>query len=78
MNTRRFAAIVAVALLSATAAQACSVCVGNPEAPMSRGMQVGIAVMIGVTTLVLAAFATFFVGLARRARLAGPLGEHRA
>jgi maltodextrin utilization protein YvdJ len=48
---------------------ACAVCFGQSDAPMAVATNMGIFLMLGVTTAVLAGFAVFFVHLARRARL---------
>ena len=48
---------------------ACAVCYGSADSPMQQGMNMGIAVMLGVTALVLTGFASFMIYLARRARL---------
>ena len=48
---------------------ACSVCFGQSDSPMAKGMNMGILVMLGIIGSVLVGFATFFVYLIRRARL---------
>jgi hypothetical protein len=48
---------------------ACSVCFGASDAPMAVGTNMGIFLMLGVTGVVLAGFASFFIYLIRRARL---------
>jgi maltodextrin utilization protein YvdJ len=48
---------------------ACAVCFGQSDAPMAIATNMGIFLMLGVTTAVLAGFAAFFIHLARRARL---------
>ena len=48
----------------------CTVCFGAAEPIFRESMNAGIFVLLGVTTVVLACFARFFVGLARRARAA--------
>jgi predicted transporter len=49
---------------------ACPVCFGAVEPSVRESLNVGILVLLGVTVGVLAAFARFFVHLARRARMA--------
>jgi hypothetical protein len=49
---------------------ACSVCFGQSDSPMAIGTNMGIFLMLGVTAVVLASFAGFFLYLMRRARLA--------
>jgi hypothetical protein len=51
-------------------ALACPVCFGQSDAPMARAMNQGILLMLVVVGFVLAAFATFFISLVRRARIA--------
>jgi len=48
---------------------ACSVCFGQSDSPLAQGTNMGIFFMLGVTGVMLAAFATFMVYLARRKRL---------
>jgi len=54
-------------LLLPRAALACPVCFGNSDAPMAIATNTGIFFMIGVVVAVLAAFASFFIYLIRRA-----------
>jgi hypothetical protein len=49
---------------------ACPVCFGQSDSPLARGVNMGIFVMLGFVAVVLAAFASFFIYLMRRARLA--------
>jgi hypothetical protein len=49
---------------------ACQVCFGDPNSAMSIGASWGILVMIGITGGVLAAFASFFLYLLKRSRMA--------
>ena len=64
--------VVLMALAVAQAAFACPVCFGNSDAPMAIATNTGVIFMLGVVALVLAAFASFFVYLIRRAnRVAG-------
>lgn len=50
-------------------AEACATCFGDPDSPLTKGMNVGILVLLGFTVVVLAAFATLFLYWARRHRL---------
>jgi hypothetical protein len=50
------------------AALACPVCFGQSNSPMAQGVNMGIYFMLAIVVGVLAAFASFFVYLARRAR----------
>ena len=45
----------------------CPVCFGGEDAAMRESLNAGIGVLMGVTGIVLACFAGFFVTLARRA-----------
>ena len=54
------ATAVAVAALVAADADACSVCFGNPESPMTKSMVAGIWVMLAFIGTLLAGFATLF------------------
>ena len=47
---------------------ACAVCYGAPTAPQTKGMNLGIATMLGVTGVVLGGFGGMIFHLARRAR----------
>jgi len=47
---------------------ACPVCFGGEDTVMRESLNAGIGVLMGVTTIVLAAFARFIVVLARRSR----------
>ncbi|HUI07714.1 MAG TPA: hypothetical protein VL486_11995 [Verrucomicrobiae bacterium] len=47
---------------------ACAVCYGAPEAPQTKGMNLGIVTMLGVTGVVLGGFGGMIFRLARRAR----------
>jgi hypothetical protein len=58
-------------LAAPRAALACPVCFGQNDSPLAWAVNVGVFVMLGFVAAVLGAFATFFVYLARRARLAG-------
>jgi hypothetical protein len=46
----------------------CPVCFGGDDTLMRESLNAGIGVLMGVTAIVLACFARFFVSLARRAR----------
>jgi Na+-transporting NADH:ubiquinone oxidoreductase subunit NqrD len=50
-------------------ALACPVCFGQSDAPMAIATNLGIMFMLGIVVAVLAAFASFFIYLMRRARL---------
>ena len=46
----------------------CPVCFGGEDALVRESLNPGIGVLMGVTAVVLACFARFFLALARRAR----------
>jgi len=48
----------------------CPVCFGGDDALVRESLNTGIGVLMGVTVVVLACFAGFFLTLARRARQA--------
>lgn len=47
---------------------ACPVCFGGEDLFVRESLNGGIAVLLGVTAVVLACFARFFINLARRSR----------
>jgi len=48
---------------------ACTVCFGQSDSPLAKGANMGVLFMLGVTVVMLAAFASFFIYLIRRKRL---------
>jgi len=68
----RVLAALSACLALPRVALACPVCFGNSDAPMAIATNTGVIFMLGVVVLVLAAFASFFIYLIRRAnRVAG-------
>ncbi|MEW5874213.1 MAG: LPXTG cell wall anchor domain-containing protein [Candidatus Zixiibacteriota bacterium] len=69
------AAIILICILHPATATACAVCYGDPQAPMTNGMNMAILSLLGITGGVLSAFVAFFVFLRKRARAAwsGPV-----
>ncbi|MGB7220446.1 MAG: hypothetical protein WBD07_16730 [Vicinamibacterales bacterium] len=57
------------------AALACPVCFGQSDSPLALGANMGIWVLLGFTGAVLSAFASFFVYLMRRAKLAAAVSD---
>ena len=53
----------------------CPVCFGGEDALVRESLNTGIGVLMGVTAVVLACFARFFLTLARRSRAAAHLIE---
>jgi len=60
--------LAAVMLAVPRAALACPVCFGQSDSPLAQGTNMGIFFLLGIVVCVLAAFAAFFVYLARRSR----------
>ncbi len=54
-------------LLSSHAAQACSVCYGDPNSAMTQGAQAGVLVLLGVVGVVLTGIASLLIFWMRRA-----------
>ena len=68
----------AITLMLAAAprlALACPVCFGDNNSPMSTAMRAGIWLMLGIVAVMLGAFASFFIYLMRRAKLAEQAGS---
>lgn len=59
---------VLLLLLGCSQANACSVCFGDPNSPMGRGLGYGVIALLLVVMSVLGVFASFFVFLARRSK----------
>jgi hypothetical protein len=55
----------------------CPVCFTGGDPAMRETLNAGIGVLMGVTAIVLALFARFFVKLARRSRAAAHLVDHQ-
>ena len=71
--------LITLALVAAPrVALACPVCFGQSDSPMAWAMNTGILFMLVVVGGVLAGFASFFVHLMRRARLAEVAGSAEA
>jgi hypothetical protein len=64
-----------VSLKLKDSAMACPVCFGGEDTVMRESLNAGIGVLMGVTAIVLAAFARFFIMLARRARNAPEVAD---
>ena len=61
-----FAAALLAPVLASFSAQACSVCGGDSDSAMSKGLTWGITVLLGVVVLVLGGITTFFVYIAKK------------
>ena len=57
-----------VMFLCPSAIEACAVCFGAPDSPMTKGMQWGIASLIFILVPVLGGVGGFFVFLSKRAK----------
>jgi heme/copper-type cytochrome/quinol oxidase subunit 2 len=68
MHTRKilFATALLALVLASMSAQACSVCYGDADSAMSKGLTWGITVLLGVVVLVLGGITTFFVYIAKK------------
>ena len=64
-------------LMAPRVALACPVCFGQSDSPLAKAMNLGILAMLVVVAGMLASFASFFIYLIRRARLAdqSPSGD---
>jgi hypothetical protein len=60
-------------LLAPRLALACPVCFGQNDSPLAKAMNLGVLAMLVVVAGVLVSFASFFIYLSRRARLADQL-----
>jgi hypothetical protein len=70
--------IIAFVLAAPRAALACPVCFGQNDSPLAQAMNSGIVFMLVIVVAVLAAFASFFIYLMRRARLVAQQSEGTA
>jgi hypothetical protein len=69
--------LLTAALLAAPrAALACPMCFGQSDSPLAKAMNTGIFLMLLVVGGMMAAFASFFISLVRRARQAEADAEH--
>jgi hypothetical protein len=69
MVMRALAIGASIVLAAPRAALACPVCFGQSDSPLANAMNQGILFMLVVVVCMLAAFAAFFVRLARRQRM---------
>jgi len=68
--TMRCSTFTFAMLMAPRLALACPVCFGQNDSPLAKAMNLGILAMLVVVAAVLASFASFFIYLSRRARLA--------
>ncbi len=72
--SRSLAAVAGAFALSGTrAAEACTVCFGDPNSPLTKSAEMGVWFLLGVIFAVQAAFAIFFFGYLRRRSRRFPL-----
>ena len=67
----RITLITLLVLAAPRAVLACPVCFGQNDSPMTSGAKMAVIFMLVIVGLVLSAFASFFIYLMRRARMAG-------
>lgn len=60
--------MIVAGLLLPERALACPICFGQSDSPLVSGVTVGVAVLLGVTGSLLAAFGAFFIRLRKRMR----------
>jgi heme/copper-type cytochrome/quinol oxidase subunit 2 len=68
LNVLLTAAVVTLVMAGPRVLLACAVCYGAPDAPQTKGMNLGIVTMLGVTGVVLGGFGGMILHFARRAR----------
>ena len=78
--SRRLRVVASLIVLFAVprAALACPVCFGQNDSPLAAAMNTVIVFMLGIVVCVLAAFASFFIYLMRRAKAAARESESTA
>jgi hypothetical protein len=78
MASMRASLFAAMFFTAPKAVLACPVCFGENDSPLALGMNQGILMMLILVGAVLAAFATFFIHLVRRANMADTDGARLA
>ena len=63
-----FLAVSAILAAGASRALACSVCYGNPNSLMTKGLNMGIFCLLVVVLAVLGSFGAFFLHIRKRSR----------
>jgi len=71
LNVFLTATVVTLIMATPRVLLACAVCYGAPDAAQTKGMNLGIVTMLGVTALVLGGFGGMILCFARRARRHG-------
>jgi maltodextrin utilization protein YvdJ len=72
------ALVLSSLVLAPRSALACPVCFGENDSPLAVAMNMGIIFMLVIVGAVLVGFASFFIYLMRRARLAAQQSETTA
>jgi len=68
LNVFLTATVVTLVMAAPRVLLACAACYGAPDAPQTKGMNLGIVTMLGVTGVVLGGFGGMIFRFARRAR----------
>ena len=71
-SLQKILVLVLASFLGLPSALACSVCYGEPDSPMTRGLSWAIIALAGIVGLVLTAVTMFFVHVNRRANALEP------
>ena len=69
------AALVLTSVLFASQASACAVCYGDVDSSLTKGMNNGILVLLGIIASVQVGFVALFLAIRRRAR---QIDRHKA
>ena len=67
--------IIVLLIFSLNTLFPCAVCYGNPEAPMAKGMSMGVLTLIGFIGFVLFVIAYSIVSIAIRSKNNNSLGD---
>lgn len=63
MRTAFFSALM---IILSPSAWACSVCFKDPDSPLTKGLEMGVLVLLGFVAFVLVMFAVFFLNIRHR------------
>ena len=66
--TKKIAVLALFALFTAAVSSACPVCYGAPSSPMTKGMNNGIVILLGIIGFVQLGFVALFWSFWRRAQ----------
>jgi predicted lipid-binding transport protein (Tim44 family) len=76
MRLKTVLVVLIMLAASASPALACPSCFGAADGPMASGLNAGIAVLLGVTGVVLAGFAAGIIAFVRRVRTLERMEDH--